>query len=138
MIFCEHEIEEVPMLRFTLVAVSLVAAVPAAAKTETRCGWYHNPTPANVILEDADGQWWISMQGGPPVPGFEDAYTQAFDDRLRIDYAGQPTQRYGYSCACAEGEFDVNGGQYDNVLSIKSLIEIPLARCEQDPDLPPP
>jgi hypothetical protein len=124
------------MLRPVLLITAVLAALPASA--ETRCGWYHNPTPANVILEDADGQWWISMQGGPPAPGFDDAYTRAFDDRLRLDYAGQVTDRYGYSCACAEGEFDVNGGQYDNVISISRLTEIPLARCEQDPALPPP
>lgn len=126
------------MHRFALVVSALFAALPAAAKTETRCGWYHNPTPANVILEDADGQWWFSRQGGPSVPGFDEAYTAAFDNRLRIDYAGQVTDRYGYSCACAEGEFDANGGQYDNVLSISRLTEIPLARCEQDPALPAP
>lgn len=126
------------MHRLALVATALFAAVPAEARTETRCGWYHNPTPANVILEDADGQWWLSIQGRPPVPGFEDAYTRAFDDRLRIDYAGQVTDRYGYSCACAEGEFDAGSGRYDNVISISRLTEIPLARCEQDPALPPP
>ena len=124
------------MLRPFLVTASLLAALPAQA--ETRCGWYHNPTPANVILEDADGQWWLSMQGRAPVPGFEDAYTTEFDDRLRIDYAGQVTQRYGYSCACAEGEFDASRGQYDNVLSVSRLTEIPLSRCEQDPALPAP
>lgn len=126
------------MHRLALVAVALGAAVPVAAQTETRCGWYHNPTPANVILEDADGKWWISMQGGPPVPGFEDAYTRAFDDRLRIDYSGKVTDRYGYSCACAEGQFDASRGQYENVLSITRLYEIPRARCQADRSLPAP
>lgn len=126
------------MFRLALVATSLAVALPAAARTETRCGWYHNPTPANVFLVDADGEWWISRQGGHSAPGFDEAYTTAFDNRLRIDYAGQVTDRYGYSCACAEGEFDANGGQYDNVLSISRLTEIPLARCEQDPALPAP
>jgi Protein of unknown function (DUF4087) len=107
----------------------LLLAVPAQA--ETRCGWYHNPTPGNVFLEDADGQWWISTQGNAPAPGFEDAYTPAFDDRLRIDYAGEITQRYGFSCACADGKFK-NG----EALLIARLTEIPLARCEADPKLP--
>jgi hypothetical protein len=107
----------------------LLLAVPAQA--ETRCGWYHNPTPGNVFLEDADGQWWMSTQGNAPAPGFEDAYTPAFDDRLRIDYAGEITQRYGFSCACADGKFK-NG----EALLIARLTEIPLARCEADPKLP--
>jgi hypothetical protein len=123
------------MLRLALMTTALLAALPAAA--ETRCGWYHNPGPGNVILEDADGQWWLSFQGRPPVPGFDEAYTTAFDDRLRLDYQGQPTQRYGSSCACAEGVFDASRAEYDTVLSITSLREIPLARCEEDPKLPP-
>jgi hypothetical protein len=126
------------MLRPLLLCAALVVALPVQAETLRRCGWYHNPTPANVILEDADGQWWISKQGGPPAPGFEDAYTPAFDDRLRIDYGGQVTDRYGYSCACAEGAFDASRGQYENVLSITRLYEIPLARCQEDPALPAP
>jgi Protein of unknown function (DUF4087) len=124
------------MLRPILLTTALLAALPAQA--ETRCGWYNNPTPGNVILKDADGEWWLSMQGRPPAPGFEDAYTTDFDNRVRIDYAGQVTQRYGYSCACAEGQFDASRGQYDNVISIESLKEIPLSRCEQDAALPPP
>jgi Protein of unknown function (DUF4087) len=117
------------MHRSLLVAAALIAA--PAAYAETRCGWYHNPTPGNVFLEDADGQWWISTQGNAPAPGFEDAYTTAFDNRLRIDYGGEITQRYGFSCACAEGAF-----QAGEVLSISRLREIPLARCEGDPKLP--
>ncbi len=124
------------MLRPVLLTTVLLAALPVHA--ETRCGWYHNPTPANVILEDADGQWWLSMQGRAAAPGFEDAYTTEFDNRLRIDYSGHETQRYGYSCACADGVFDASGGQYENVVSISRLTELPLSRCEQDPALPPP
>jgi hypothetical protein len=123
------------MLRPILLSVAVLAALPAGA--ETRCGWYHNPTPGNVMLEDADGQWWLSRQGGAPVPGFDAAYTARFDNRLRLDYAGAVTQRYGFSCACAEGRFDANRPPYETVLSISSLREIPLDRCEGDPKLPP-
>lgn len=127
-------------MRFTLLlataafAAAALAAAPLAA--ETRCGWYHNSSPGNVILEDADGQWWLSRQGGPEAPGFADAYTTAFDNRLRIDYAGEVTQRYGYSCACAEGRFDATRPEFETVLSIFRLWEIPMARCTADPRLP--
>jgi hypothetical protein len=123
------------MQRALFLALAALAALPAAA--ETRCGWYHNPGPGNVILEDADGQWWLSRQGSAPSPGFEEAYTPAFDNRLRLDPAGQVTQRYGSSCACAEGRFDGSRPQDDAVLAITSLTEIPLARCQADPNLPP-
>ena len=123
------------MLRPFCLTAALLTTFPAVA--ETRCGWYHNPGPGNVLLEDADGQWWLSRQGSAPVRGFEEAYTVAFDNRLRIDYGGQVTQRYGFSCACAEGRFDASRSQYDSVLSISSLREIPMQRCEGDPKLPP-
>jgi Protein of unknown function (DUF4087) len=114
----------------------LLLAVPVHA--ETRCGWYHNPTPGNVFLEDADGQWWISTQGSAPAPGFEDAYSPVFDDRLRLDYSGKPTDRYGYSCVCAEGAFDGSALLYENVRTISRLTEIQLPRCQLDPALPKP
>jgi len=124
------------MLRPFLLAAALVSALPAQAETLRRCGWHHNPTPGNVILEDADGQWWISRQGGAPVPGFESAYSSVFDDRVRIDYGGHlitDGASYGFSCACAEGEY--GDGE---VLSISNLTEIPMVRCESDPKLPNP
>ncbi|MGL5011757.1 MAG: DUF4087 domain-containing protein [Paracoccaceae bacterium] len=115
----------------SVVCAMIVVTVAGAAHAERRCGWYHNPTPANVFLEDADGQWWISTQGSAPAPGFEDAYTRAFDDRVRIDYAGQVTNRYGYSCACVDGVFDAG-----NAVSVSRLKELPLSQCENDPALP--
>ena len=123
------------MLRPFLLITALLAAGPAWA--ETRCGWYHNPGPGNVTLEDADGQWWIARQGSAPAPGFEDAYSTDFDNRVRIDYGGRITDRYGFSCACADGAFDADRPEYENVLSITRLQEIALTRCEQDPALPP-
>jgi hypothetical protein len=71
------------------IAVLMIVVVPTLAQAERRCGWYHNPTPANVILEDADGQWWISQQGRAPTQGFLEAYTTAFDDRVRFNVSGQ-------------------------------------------------
>lgn len=138
MIRYDNQSGKIAMFRILLVTAVVATALPAQARTTLRCGWYHNPTPGNVILEDANDQWWLSRQGGPPAPGFEEAYTPAFDDRLRINHSGQVTTRYGYSCACAEGAFDAARGQYHNVLSILRLYEIPLSRCEADPRLPSP
>jgi hypothetical protein len=122
----------------TLFYAMIVVVVAGPAWAERRCGWYHNPTPANVILEDADGQWWISQQGSAPAPGFEDAYTNAFDDRVRFRSDGQIITSgpgYGYSCACVDGVFDANAPLYENVLSVSRLTELPVARCESDPKL---
>lgn len=122
------------MRPFLLTAALL--AMPAHA--ETRCGWYHHPTPGWHYLRDADGEWWFSNSAKAPafgyvsVPGFEAAYDQAFDERVRLDYTGKATENsYGFSCACAEGEF-----LGDKVLSLARLREIPMARCDDDPNLP--
>jgi len=112
------------------VMTALIAA-PTLAKTETRCGWYNNPTPGNVFLKDADGFWWISQQGTPPAPGFDDAYTPAFDDRDRVVTNGSS---YGYSCACANGDFGPVGSM--QVRLIAQLKALPLAQCENDSNLP--
>ncbi len=122
----------------TLVCAMIVMVVAGPAMAERRCGWYHNPTPANVILEDADGQWWISQQGSAPAAGFKDAYTLAFDDRVRFNSRGQVITSgpgYGYSCACVDGVFDADAPRYENVLSVSRFTELPVARCEADPKL---
>ena len=120
------------MFRPLLITVA-VLAFPAQA--ETRCGWFDHPSPNTVELIDADGLWTLASPGAGTVyyaPGYDEAYTQAFDDRLRLDYTGKPTAHsYGFSCACVEGEF-----RGDEVLSVARLREIPMARCDQDPNLP--
>lgn len=44
-------------------------AVEAPPQFETRCGWFSNPTPANIWLYDRDGEWTIGVQGGYQVEG---------------------------------------------------------------------
>jgi hypothetical protein len=122
------------MLR-PLVLILLVA--PAHA--ETRCGWFDHPGPNLVDLTDADGVWSIAWPGSGTVyypPGYDTAYTSAFDNRVRISTSGEIITEgpgYGYSCACVDGEFDRNKG---TALSISRLTELPLAQCEADPKLP--
>ena len=43
---------------------------PAGA--ERRCGWLANPTPANYWLNDRDGEWTLSAQGGYRAPGMDE------------------------------------------------------------------
>ena len=121
----------------TLAFVFIALFLAAPANAERRCGWYNNPSPANVFLKDADGFWWIAKQGSPPAPGSNDAYTPAFDDRVRLDAAGKIVTNggsYGYSCACADGVFGPVGS--GEVLSITRLDALPIAQCENDPNLP--
>jgi hypothetical protein len=110
----------------------MVLVLPSLAQAERRCGWYINPTPANVLLEDADGLWRIGTQGGPSAPGFDDAYAGAFDDRREWVFTNGS---YGYGCACVDGEFGAVGSE--QVRRVTGFQALTLAQCLADPALPP-
>lgn len=120
------------MHRPLLLAIALHAAMPAQAETLRRCGWFANPTPANFVLQDADGNWWLQMQGSPPAPGFEAAFERA--DPFGPEWVYENTGSYGYGCACVDGEFGAVGSS--DVLSVKRMKTLPLAQCRNDPALP--
>jgi Protein of unknown function (DUF4087) len=102
------------------------AGEPATAEFETRCGWFSNPTPANISLYDRDAEWTIGVQGGYQVSG---------DWDWPVFKAGQWVQtngNYGYGCACLQ--LRVNKENHD-VLEIKSARARSLTACRQDPVL---
>ncbi len=105
--------------------------VPLSAVAETRCGWFTNPTPANVFLTDAEGEWTLSAQGRGGVPGFDKAWWESGNpsEWVAVSPAG-----YGFGCACVEGDFGPVGS--DEVLQVRSYRGLPLARCVADPALP--
>lgn len=116
------------MLRAALPVLMLLLALPASA-TERRCGWLHNPTPANWWLDDRDGRWVLSVQGPGPVDGFfdlPDLTTQGWVAR---------NGSYGYGCGCIVMETDRAARRVLRVVSGEAL---PLARCERDRSLPDP
>jgi hypothetical protein len=100
---------------------------PAAAEFETRCGWFSNPTPANVSLYDRDGEWIIGVQGGYQVSG---------DWNWPVFKSGQwvltNAGSYGYGCACLQVR--VNKAKHE-VSEIKSGRARSLSACRQDPVL---
>src|SRR5262245_38155607 len=87
------------------------AGVSAVKQFETRCGWFSNPTPANISLFDRDGEWLIGAQGGYQVEGDWD--WPSFKDGQWVE----TNVRYGYGCACMR--LRVNR-QTKKVLEIKS------------------
>lgn len=93
---------------------------------ETRCGWFSNPTPANIWLYDRDGQWLIGIQGGYQIK--EDWPWPAFKPQEWVKTNGN----YGYGCACLKLRADRKSHQ---VRVIKSATVRPLAACQQDPSL---
>lgn len=115
-------------LIFSLASITLwlgLASVSGAA--ETRCGWLVNPTPANWWLNDADGSWGISYQGGYAAEGIENL--PELDPEEFVNTNGN----YGYGCACLEVLTDPEEMIMLNIISGKPL---PLAICLEDPALP--
>jgi hypothetical protein len=103
---------------------------PAAAEVR-RCGWFTNPTPANVYLTDRDGDWWLSAQGRGGVPGFDDLWWGSGNPQEWIETS---PAGYGYGCACVDGTFGTP--EAGEVLSVSSYQSLPLAQCVSDPALP--
>jgi hypothetical protein len=120
--------------RLAILVPALLAAVVAAggraapravtgpAEFETRCGWFSNPTPANVWLYDREGEWTIGVQGGYQVEG----------DWPWPDFKRQWVRtnvNYGYGCACLQ--LRVNKETHE-VMEIKSARARPLSQCRKD------
>lgn len=116
-------------MRALVLALPILLA-PVMAPAETRCGWFTNPTPANVFLDDADGGWTLSAQGRGGVPGFDDLWASegSPEEWVLMQPAG-----YGYGCACVEGDFGAIGSQ--QVLVVRRYWHRPLASCASDPAL---
>ena len=98
----------------------------AIKQFETRCGWFSNPTPANISLYDRYGEWIIGAQGGYQVEGDWD--WPSFKGGQWVE----TNVRYGYGCACMQ--LRVNR-RTNEVLEIKSSRARPLAACRRDPSL---
>ncbi|WP_428627230.1 DUF4087 domain-containing protein [Sphingopyxis sp.] len=100
-----------------------------AAKTEKRCGWLDNPTPANWWLTDAAGQWTIGTQGGYQAPGLN-----SLPD-MRAKGWVETNGSYGYGCACMQVTTDESTGR---ITRIHSATPLPIKRCTADKKLPRP
>jgi Protein of unknown function (DUF4087) len=106
----------------TETSVKIVEPAP-----ETRCGWFSNPTPANAWLNDSEGEWTISIQGGYQAEG---------------DYPDfKPSQwvktngPHGYGCACMKVTTDKSEMK---ILKIFSATARPLSACRKDKKLKKP
>lgn len=110
-----------------LASVALVSGrpgsprVPAVEQSETRCGWFSNPTPANASLHDRDGEWVIGVQGGSQVEG----NWPSFKPGQWVKTNGH----YGHGCACLR--LRVNR-ETREVVEIESARARPLAVCRRD------
>lgn len=99
----------------------------ASSQFETRCGWFSNPTPANIWLYDGAGEWTIGVQGGYQIEGDWD-WPDFKPRQWIVTNAGER----GYGCACLEAR--VNKETHE-VLEIKSARAKPLSACRKDRSL---
>lgn len=104
-----------------------IPATDSSGKVENRCGWFSNPTPANMWLEDKDGEWLIGAQGGYQAEGD----TPEFDD----DQWVKTNINYGYGCACLRVTVD---RKEMRILKIVSATAKPLSACRNDKALKEP
>lgn len=104
-------------------AASVIAATPAPPPTLLRCGWFINPTPANVWLHDRDGEWIIGVQGAHQArgdwPNFKDQEWVRFGNGS-----------YGYGCACLRVQANNSTRE---ITRIHAATVRPLAACRGDP-----
>src|SRR5215207_9893794 len=67
-------------------------------ESETRCGWFSNPTPANASLHDRDAEWIIGVQGGYQAEGDWPDFGPKQWIKTNVNY--------GYGCACLRVRVD--------------------------------
>lgn len=105
-----------------LLGATLLVAQPNGIETsEMRCGWFSNPTPANVSLFDRDGEWIIGVQGGHQAEGDWPDFKPGEWVKTNVNY--------GYGCACLRVRVD---REEKKVLAIESARALPLSKCRQD------
>jgi len=109
--------------------VTVVEAAPITRMvSETRCGWFSNPTPGNAWLDDADGSWTIGAQGGFQAEGdWPDFKPSQWKVTNGVDY--------GYGCACMTVTTD---RKEMHVLKILKAWPRPLSTCRKDKKLKEP
>jgi len=112
------------LLLLTLAFVSVQPRAlnsPTSEKSEMRCGWFSNPTPANASLHDRDDEWIIGVQGGYQAEGD----WPNFSPKQWVE----TNVHYGYGCACLRVQVDQSTKR---VIKIESARARPLSVCRRD------
>lgn len=104
--------------------VNPLPAAPKSVKTEKRCGYLANPTPANWWLTDRDGEWLIGAQGGYQADGL-DVLPESFFEQGWVRTNGW----YGYRCACLTATINRAEKRIVRILSGEPLA---MKRCTRD------
>jgi hypothetical protein len=106
-----------------VLVTNSASATETELKTQTLCGWFENPTTANIFLIDRSGEWTIGIQGGQQIE--DDWPWPKFNDSQWVKNNGN----YGYGCACITGIVNVSTR---DVISISSTRAQLLSICRND------
>ena len=118
---------------FALLAMAASAtsigqtANPTPSQPSLRCGWFSNPSPANVWLSDREAEWVISIQGGHEADGDWPRFTEK--------QWVSTNRSYGYGCACLVVITDAESKHVQRILSSEAK---PLKTCREDRALKKP
>lgn len=93
----------------------------SSAQIERICGWFENPTPANVWLIDRNGEWTIGIQGDYQAEGS----WPEFDEKEWVI----TNIHYGYGCACLDATLDKTEHR---VVRIFGAVSQSLNTCRRD------
>ncbi len=124
---------QVPRSLLLVLAISMIGhiaiadAKPPAPRSEKRCGWIDNPTPANWWLTDAARRWTIGLQGGHQAQGLD-----SLPD-MRAKGWVETNGSYGYGCGCMLVATDARTGR---IMRIYSATPLSIGRCIADKTLP--
>ena len=100
---------------------SRASNAPVTMLSETRCGWFSNPTPGNASLHDRDAEWIIGVQGGHQADGD----WPEFGSGQWVKTNGH----YGYGCACMRVQ---TNSKTHEVSRIESAQARALSACRKD------
>jgi len=112
------------ILLFTFLSLLCLFVADTAAeveKSEMRCGWFSNPTPANASLYDREAEWIIAVQGGHQADGD----WPEFGPGQWVETNGH----HGYGCACMRVQAN---SKTHEVSKIESAQARALSACRKD------
>jgi len=121
-------------IKIVLFLIFIILSIPVLSESkanqdqdfEIRCGWFDNPTPGNISLFDADGEWILGIQIGYQLDS--DWQWPEFKKNQWV----YTNVHYGYGCVCFEVLVDY---ETRYVLEVKSNKVKPLEECRNDKSL---
>lgn len=105
-------------------AMSTTSTPISVVVSETRCGWFSNPTPGNASLHDREAEWIVAVQGGHQADGDWPEFAPS--------QWVKTNNSHGYGCACMSVQVNKRTKE---VVTIESAQARSLSACRRDPAL---